>query len=107
MSTDWQARCVARKKKQFDSIPPAWIINAPPDDLLNVLDVPRNCGLLTSRELLITETIDVEIMLRKLSSAEWSSVEVTTAFYKRAIIAQQLVRVFQLFVLSLANLTLV
>jgi len=55
------------------------------------MDVPRECGLLTPREMEITETVDVELMLRKLSSAEWSSVEVTTAFYKRAIIAQQLV----------------
>ncbi|OBZ78579.1 Acetamidase [Grifola frondosa] len=52
--------------------------------------VPITCGLLTTRELEITDTIDVEILLHKLRTAEWSSVDVTTAFYKRAIIAQQL-----------------
>jgi amidase len=34
--------------------------------------------------------VDVEVLLKKLSSAEWSAVEVTTAYYKRAIVAQQL-----------------
>ncbi|KAJ6559051.1 hypothetical protein DFH09DRAFT_517365 [Mycena vulgaris] len=38
----------------------------------------------------ITETVDVQKILDKLRLAEWSSVLVTTAFYKRAIIAQQL-----------------
>jgi amidase len=88
---DWQSLCVARRKKQFDSIPSEWLIDPPPAQRLNVIDVPQECGLLTTRELEITETVDVELLLRKLSSAEWSSVEVTTAFYKRAIIAQQLV----------------
>lgn len=56
------------------------------------MDVPISCGLLSPREVEITETTDVGILLEKLASAEWSSVEVTTAFYKRAIIAHQLVR---------------
>ena len=91
MSGQWQDICAARKKKQHDSIPPDWLIQLPPDDQLNVLDVPYKCGLLSPRELEITETIDVDIILRKLSTAEWSSVEVTTAFLKRAVVAQQLV----------------
>ena len=91
MSGRWQELCAARKKKQQDSIPPEWLIKLPPDDQLNVMDVPSKCGLLTARELEITEIIDVDVILRKLSTAEWSSVEVTTAFLKRAIIAQQLV----------------
>jgi len=42
-------------------------------------------------ELEITEIDDVSALLDKLAKGEWSSVEVTTAFYKRAIIAHQLV----------------
>lgn len=91
MSGQWQDLCAARKKKQHDSIPPEWLIQLPPDDQLNVMNVPSKCGLLTPRELEITETVDIDIILRKLSTAEWSSVEVTTAFLKRAIVAQQLV----------------
>lgn len=63
----------------------------PPESQLNVMDIPAKCGILTARELEITEIIDVDILLKKLSSAEWSSVEVTTAFLKRAVIAHQLV----------------
>lgn len=62
------------------------------------MDVPAKCGLLTARELEITETVDVDVILRKLSAAEWSSVEVTTAFLKRATVAQQLVRTYSHFI---------
>jgi len=89
---EWEAVCSARKDAQFASIPREWIIQLPTETQTNVLDVPFNSGLLTPTELEITETTDVQSLLDKLHSAEWSSVEVTLAFYKRAIIAQQLVR---------------
>ncbi|TFK85684.1 general amidase [Polyporus arcularius HHB13444] len=86
----WQDLCTARKQRQFDSIPKEWLIQVPPEEQRNVLDVPRKCGLLTARELEITDTDNVQTILDKLRTAEWSSVEVTTAFYKRAVIAHQL-----------------
>ena len=89
---DWRARCEERKKKQLNEIPQEWLIAPLPLDKRNVTDIPANCGLLTERELLITETVDIDYLLRKLTTGEWSSVEVTAAFYKRAIIAHQLVR---------------
>lgn len=89
---DWKSRSADRKKKQQESIPADWLIQLPPEEQLNVLDVPLKCGLLTAREFEITETIDVDVILRKLSTSEWSSIEVTTAFLKRAIVAHQLVR---------------
>ncbi|KAF9461703.1 general amidase [Collybia nuda] len=88
--SDWKDICSAKKKAQLASIPPEWIIQMPPKSQTNVMNVPQDCGLLTARELQITETTDVETLLKKLHSSEWSSVEVTTAFYKRSIIAQQL-----------------
>ncbi|KAI9065795.1 general amidase [Trametes sanguinea] len=87
---NWQALCAARKQRQLEQIPKEWTITPPPDSQRNVLDVPRTCGLLTPRELEITDTVDVDVLLDKLRTGQWSSVEVTTAFYKRAIIAQQL-----------------
>ena len=89
---NWQAVCAERKEKQLQSIPKEWTIEVPPDSRGSVMDVPEACGLLTDREVLITNTVDVDVLLGKLALGEWSSVEVTTAFYKRAIIAQQLVR---------------
>ncbi|KAJ8481087.1 hypothetical protein ONZ45_g15432 [Pleurotus djamor] len=54
------------------------------------MDVPTTCGLLSSREIDITDTVDVSLILDQLRKGEWSSVETTTAFYKRAIVAHQL-----------------
>ncbi|KAF8196067.1 general amidase, partial [Pholiota molesta] len=88
---EWKALCKRKRKAQRDSIPPEWTlpqyaISAHP----NVIDVPTNCGLLSSRELAITETTDVGEILQKLRTSEWTALETTRAFYKRAIIAHQL-----------------
>ncbi|CAK5269907.1 unnamed protein product, partial [Mycena citricolor] len=87
---DWEARCTARKMAQLESIPSEWLIQAPPVSQVNVTDVPRQCGLLTALELEITETTDVPVILDNIRTSLWTSVQVTTAFYKRAVIAQQL-----------------
>lgn len=89
---DWEARCRERKQQQRDSIPKEWIIAPAKDGELNVMDVPRACGLLSAKELEITDMDDVMKILANLADGTWSSVEVTTAFYKRAIIAHQLVK---------------
>lgn len=91
-ATTWQSIAEEKKKKQGESIPEAWRIAVPPKEQANVLAVPVECGLLTARELEITNEVDVSALLSKLANGEWSSVEVTTAFYKRAIIAQQVVK---------------
>ncbi|KAI0344211.1 general amidase [Trametopsis cervina] len=87
---DWQTLCAERKQKQVDSIPPEWIIRLPEQQYSNVQNIPAECGLLDAHELEITETTDVDVLLSRLATGIWSSVEVTTAFYKRAIIAHQL-----------------
>lgn len=51
----------------------------------------RSCGLLSDRELEITDAEDCTAILEKIHSKEWSAYEVTVAFCKRAAIAQQLV----------------
>ncbi|KZT35454.1 amidase [Sistotremastrum suecicum HHB10207 ss-3] len=86
---DWQSRSRQRKQQQLDSIPSDWRVDPPSDDQLNVIDFPRTCGLLTPFELEITEA-DIEVLLFKLAHAEWSCLDVTRAFYKRAVVAQQL-----------------
>lgn len=89
-NTHWKSLCLARKQKQFLSIPKQWLI--PDNNCINVLQVPYTCGMLSPKEIEITDTTDLNLLLTKLSTAEWSSLQVTTAFYKRAIIAHQLVR---------------
>ena len=88
----WKALCADKSQRQIDAIPKDWLASTlPPPEQLNVLDFPRDSGLLTATELQITDS-NVETLLLKLAAGEWSSVEVTRAFYKRAILAHQVVR---------------
>lgn len=54
-------------------------------------NLPRRCGLLSESELEITENYPATQLLAKLASGQLSSLAVTTAFCKRAAIAQQVV----------------
>ncbi|PCH43375.1 general amidase [Wolfiporia cocos MD-104 SS10] len=87
----WKELIEDKRRRQQESIPKDWLITPPPETICDVTGFPERCGLLSEKELLITNTVDVDTLLAKLASGEWSSVEVTTAFYKRAIVAQQLV----------------
>ncbi|KAF8065103.1 general amidase [Lyophyllum atratum] len=90
MATTWRDIVAAKKLRQQASIPKEWILmNLPSQDELNVTRFPESSGLLSAHEIEITNS-DVDVLLQKLARAEWSSVQVTTAFAKRAIIAHQL-----------------
>ncbi|KIJ21717.1 amidase [Paxillus involutus ATCC 200175] len=86
----WSDLAADKKQRQQKAIPRDWLITPPPETPLDVTGIPEGCGLLTAQEIEITNA-DVDVLLRKLANAEWPAVAVTTAFYKRAIIAQQLV----------------
>ncbi|OQV08955.1 hypothetical protein CLAIMM_13151 [Cladophialophora immunda] len=81
---------ISRRKvaERESKIPAEWRISIPEDDD-NLLDLPRSCSLLSQRELDITEKHDSVALLEKIHAREYSSVEVTRAFCKRAAIAQQ------------------
>ncbi|KAI9925651.1 hypothetical protein ASPWEDRAFT_113022 [Aspergillus wentii DTO 134E9] len=97
---DWR-ELVANKQKQLqDAIPSEWRLS---DELLQSLpvsspkgvrlieaDIPRKCGLLSVTELDITENYSAGQLLQKLAAGNLTSLAVTTAFCKRAAIAQQL-----------------
>ncbi|KAF8832169.1 hypothetical protein HHX47_DHR1001153 [Lentinula edodes] len=88
--SDWRAIAAKKKAKQQALIPKEWMLKL--DDIpigADVSRVPETCGLMTVTEIQITNS-DVDDLLEKLAAGEWSSVLVTTAFYKRAIIAHQL-----------------
>jgi amidase len=86
----WKDLANDKKRRQLESIPKEWLIVVPPDEVVDVTKYPEDCGLLSAKDIQITNT-GLDDLLRKLASGEWSSVEVTTAFYKRAIVAHQLV----------------
>ena len=67
----------------------------PPDTSLDVRSVTKDCGLLSSREFDIIDlgTKDVSALVRLLAdkNSGYTSLEVTTAYLKSAIIAHQVV----------------
>ena len=94
-SESWNDLVADKRRRQAEAIPKEWLISAPPSSQLDVISQPETCGLLTDNELLITNA-EVDVLLDKLATGQWSSVEVTTAFYKRAIVSQQLASIFSL-----------
>lgn len=100
--SDWQTIVAAKQKKSQSLIPEAWklpesitkTLQYPLEEHANRLldlDIPKRSGILSARELEITEANKVADLLSKLASGTYTALEVTTAFCKRAAIAQQLV----------------
>ncbi|RAQ66178.1 general amidase-B [Aspergillus flavus] len=93
---NWETR-VAEKRKQLElQIPQDWRLNAaflstlPSNGHLIEANIPRHSGLLSEEELDLTEHYTAAQLLQKLAWGEVTSLAVTTAFCKRAAIAQQL-----------------
>jgi hypothetical protein len=79
-------------KRREDAIPKDLLL---PEKALtnlprNLTTVPESSGHFTAEELKIIET-NAEDILSKIKSKTWTSLEVTKAFCKAAIVAQQLV----------------
>lgn len=88
----WKNLAAEKRARQVATIPKEWILQSlPHKEILNVIDFPEKCGLLTYREIEITNS-EANVLLEKLAKGVWSAVDVTIAFAKRAVIAHQLVR---------------
>ena len=57
--------------------------------MLDVRSIPRTCGIMSSKELEITEKYDATSLAEAVRSKSLTAEEITTAFCKRAAIAQQ------------------
>jgi len=94
---DWQDIVRKKRAEAADKIPTAWRLpteytaNISETSSNSVLHVPRECGLLTAKQLDITEKYDATDLLEKLHSGQFTAIEVTEAFCIRAAIAQQVV----------------
>ncbi|KJK93078.1 Acetamidase [Metarhizium anisopliae BRIP 53284] len=85
----WQDLAANKKAHVSDAIPPEWRLKTTPSTD-SVMSVPKESGILTDQELAITESSAADLV-KDLASGKLSSVAVTTAFCKRAALAQQLV----------------
>lgn len=87
----WQEIALEQQEIRDSQIPKEWILDSLPDEsVANVMNVPYTCGLMTERELELTEK-DATDLLAMMAKGELKSYDLTLAFCKRAAIAQQLV----------------
>ncbi|KAJ5599043.1 Amidase [Penicillium hetheringtonii] len=97
MTEDWKTLVLKKQAEVSSQIPSAWRLPAEYTDISettnrNVLDIPRRCGILSQKQLDITENYDATSLLQKMHRRELSAYEVTEAFCIRAAVAQQLTR---------------
>ncbi|KAK7038032.1 amidase domain-containing protein [Favolaschia claudopus] len=86
----WQQIAAEKKSRQLDSVPKEWLSSTlPSSETLTIIDFPQTSRVLSPLDLEITES-SVATLLSDLASSKYSAVQVTTSFYKRAIIAHQL-----------------
>ncbi|KAK9464079.1 amidase signature domain-containing protein [Lipomyces oligophaga] len=90
----WEEIAAEKRAKLAASIPKEYLFpedQLPPADQLDVSGVPAK--LLPKDVLEITEQTATELV-KALAEGKYSSVEVTTAFIKRAVLAHQLMNIF-------------
>lgn len=93
ITESWEVKAAKGKKIQQDSIQKQWLLpedKLPSKDRLNVLDVPKESGLLSTTEMNITGSTATKLV-KAMAAGTWTAEEVTIAFLKRATIGQQLV----------------
>ena len=92
---DWKQLALSKRVSTFNEIPKDWLLPVEQatrfteTNPISVLNVPRTCGILTQKELDITENHDATDLVALIKKGELSSVDVVTAFCKRAAIAHQ------------------
>jgi hypothetical protein len=73
---DWQTTGAKKREERDALIPKEWRLPAETlgiynkDANLNVLDIPRSCGLLSAKEIELTEKYDATALLALLASGE-------------------------------------
>lgn len=103
MAGSWEEVAAAHRAKQESCIDPKWLLS--PQALKELVGtgqsdegrlvarrVAEKSGILTDKEVEITERYSVRSLLDEMASGKLSAEEVTVAFCKRAALAQQLVR---------------
>ena len=82
MALSWEEIAQAKREYRDNSIPKEWRLQAGqvPDGRLNVLEVPVECGILTPREIEITEA-DAVMLVQKIIERKFSSYEVSYSQY--------------------------
>lgn len=94
---EWQIIAVAHRAARDEKIPYEWLLpisvteRCVASNDINVFDIPYQCGILSAKEIFITDSKDAISILENLANRQWSAESVAVAFCKRAAIAQQVV----------------
>lgn len=89
----WTVKAARGQKLLDDSIPKQWLIpknKLPPSSQINIINLPKTSGLLSERELTITET-DATGLVKAMAAGKYTAEAVTIGFLKRATIGHQFV----------------
>ena len=88
---DWE-KLGEQERKRRDSTFPKWYFDIPeaPEDVLAVTDLPERAGILSAKEIEITNH-DATGIVEAIRSKKYTCVEVIEAFSKRALLAQKYV----------------
>lgn len=96
-TSDWQTLASRKRAALYDKIPPSWRLPSSTTAQFSattstsVLHIPRTSGILTPRDLDLTDNYTASSLVAMMLAKEASSYEVTLAFCKRAALAQQCV----------------
>jgi len=83
MPAKWQLVSWQKKDEQFNRIPAGWRLpRLPSKEVINYIDVPRKCGILSQQELHITEAYDATSLAEAIRKRELKCVDVARAFCK-------------------------
>jgi amidase len=89
---NWREHAAKKKQSTLDAIPKEWRFDAAKyAGQKNVIDIPRQTGILSDKDIEITEIDDANQLAAKLADGSYTAVDVTTAYLKRAAVAHQLV----------------
>ncbi|PWY69866.1 amidase [Aspergillus sclerotioniger CBS 115572] len=92
MSLNWELQAQKAKDILQDSIPKQWLLPAhklPSADEKNMEDFPRKSGLLSEKELTITDMSATSLVL-EMGAGRLTAEEVVVAFLKRCVLGHQL-----------------
>jgi len=94
MTLNWELQAQKGKDILNNSIPKQWLLpvdRLPPASQKSVVNFPCEGGLLTARELIITE-MSATALVAEMGKGTLTAEEVVTAFLKKAVLGHQLVR---------------
>lgn len=90
-TSSWESIRDAKRAEQAARIPPDWKLkDFPSEEVRDLRPYAKSSGILSKKELEITDNEDATSLVDKIASGTYSALEVVTAYCKRAAIAQQL-----------------